>query len=134
MMVVSKICIQLVGSQYVILNPREIICIEADRQVCHFIMQSGNKLSAAHHLGYYKSGLLQDGQFAELSKSLLVNMLHVVRYAPRERTMEMSTGKLLVISKSRQEVLNRLFREWHDKWNPKPAIDEPDITGEALHA
>lgn len=131
MMKIGKICVQLVGSQYVMLNPQEIICIEADRQVCHFIMKSGNKLSAARHLGYYKSGLLQDGQFVELSKSLLANMLHVVKYAPRERTVEMTTGQFLPISKSRQEVLNRLFKDWHDNWNLKADANEADGTDAA---
>lgn len=130
-MKIGKICVQLVGSQYVMLAPREIICIEADRQVCHFIMKSGNKLSAAHHLGYYKSGLLRDGHFVELSKSLLVNVLHIYRYASRDRMIEMTTGQFLPISKSRQEVLNKLFKDWHDNWYLKPVADEADFTDEA---
>lgn len=125
-----KLCFQLVGSQYVLLVPMEVVFLEADRQVCHIIMADNNRLVAVRHLGYYKKELLEHYKFLELSKSLLVNTIHIVKYSPRERTVQLSTGQSLPVAKSRQEHLNKLFRQLHDQWsnmdNPPNSMESDD--------
>jgi DNA-binding LytR/AlgR family response regulator len=119
----ESMCFQLVGLQYLLLNPIEVISVEADRQVCHLTLTDGSRITAARHLGYYKSGLIQNFQFKEISKSLLINALHIVRYSPRERTVQLSSGQIVAVSKSKQEALNRIFKELHNTWDmakPEP--------------
>ncbi len=112
----SKLCFQLIGSQYVLLNPSEVLFLEADRQVCHIALADGNKLVAVRHLGYYKPELVQNFQFVELSKSLVINIVHITKYLPRERNVQLSSGQILTVAKSRQETLNKIFRDLHNRW------------------
>ncbi|GEM_PF-1761393 len=124
----SKLCFQLIGSQYVLLDPSEVLFLEADRQVCHISLADGNKLVAVRHLGYYKQELLQSFQFIELSKSLLINVLHIAKYLPRDRNVQLSSGQTLTVAKSRQEALNKIFRDMHDRWkqegNEQPELEQ----------
>jgi len=43
--------------------------------------------------------------------------LHIVRYSPRERTVQLSSGQIVPVSKSKQEALNRIFKEMHNTWD-----------------
>ncbi len=112
----SKMCFQLVGAQYVVLSPMEVLSVEADGQVCLLTLADGNRITAARHLGYYKTGLIQNFQFIEISKSLLINAFHIIKYAPRERTLQLSSGQVVSVSKSKQEVLNKVFKDLHNLW------------------
>jgi len=112
----SKMCFQLVGAQYIVLSPMEVLSVEADGQVCLLTLADGNRITAARHLGYYKAGLIQNFQFIEVSKSLLINVFHNVKYAPRERTIQLSSGQVVSVSKSKQEVLNKVFKDLHNLW------------------
>ena len=112
----KRLCFQLIGAQFVILNNLDILFIEADGQVCHLNLISGVKITAVRHLGYYKDGLINNFGFWEISKSILVNAAHVTRYESRERTIHLFMGGLLPVSKSRQEYLNKHFKELHESW------------------
>ena len=112
----SKMCFQLVGAQYVVLGPMEVLSVEADGQVCLLTLVDGNRITAARHLGYYKAGLIQNFNFIEISKSLLINVFHIVRYVPRERTIQLSSGQVVSVSKSKQEALNKIFKDLHNAW------------------
>lgn len=112
----SKMCFQLVGAQYIVLSPMEVLSVEADGQVCLLTLADGNRITAARHLGFYKPGLIQNFQFIELSKSLLINLFHIVRYVPRERTIQLSSGQVVSVSKSKQEILNKIFKDLHNLW------------------
>ncbi len=112
----NKLCFQLIGSQYVLLDPIEILYLEADRQVCNILLADSNRLVAVRHLGYYKKTIVLNFGFLELSKSLLINPVHMVKYTPRERIVHLVSGHALPVSKTRQEVLNKAFRALHDQW------------------
>lgn len=115
-MFATKLCFQLVGANYVLINPSAVLFLEADRQVCNINLTDGSRMVAVRHLGYYKKELLQTFQFLELSKSHMVNAAHVVKYSPRDRVVQLSSGHTLPVAKSRQEYLNKLFRQLHDQW------------------
>lgn len=112
----NKLCFQLIGSQYILLAPIDVLYLEADRQVCNIALADGTRMVAVRHLGYYKKDLLQNFKFLELSKSILVNAVHLVKYSPRERTVHLGSGHALQVSKTRQEALNKTFRQLHDNW------------------
>ena len=112
----SKLCFQLVGSQYVLLYPEHVLFLEADRQVCQINLTDGSKLVACRHLGYYKEELIRKFSFWEASKSFLVNPAHITRYTPRERLIHLCSGHSIPVSKSRQEEMNRIFRQMHERW------------------
>ena len=109
-------CFQLVGAQYIVLGPIEVLSVEADGQVCLLTLADGNRITAARHLGYYKAGLIQNFHFIEISKSLLINVFHIVRYVPRERTILLSSGQVVSVAKSKQEILNKVFKAFHNSW------------------
>ncbi len=136
-MFASKLCFQLVGANYILLSPSEILFLEADRQVCNINLSDGSRLVAVRHLGYYKKELLGNFNFLELSKSILVNALHITKYSPRERLVVLYSGHSLSVAKSRQENLNKMFRDLHDYWSNNGAApdniengyaDETDLT------
>lgn len=112
----DKICIQLIGSQFVLLPCAEVLYLEANRQVCHVMLTDGGRLTASRHLGFYKTGLLRDYKFVEVSKSMLINAMHIRKFSPRERLIHLTTGVSLPVAKSKQEPLGRLFRDWHEAW------------------
>lgn len=120
----SKLCFQLVGSQYILLNPSHVLFLEADRQVCEINLTDGSKLVASRHLGYYKEELIRKFNFLETSKSFLINPIHIMRYAPRERVIQLYTGQSVPVAKSRHEEINKIFRQMHERWkseNPEEA-------------
>jgi DNA-binding LytR/AlgR family response regulator len=125
----NKLCFQLIGSQYILLTPIEVLYLEADRQVCNIALADGTRIVAVRHLGYYKKELLQNFRFLELSKSILVNAAHLVKYSPRERMVHLGSGHALPVSKTRQEVLNKTFRQLHDNW--LQGLDTSDDSGGA---
>ena len=127
---INRICIQMIGGNYLILNNVEVLFIEADRQVCHLNLINGNRHTAVRHLGYYKQGLIEQYGFIELSKSILVNTIHLQKYSPRERNIQLTSGQILPVAKTRQEVLNKLFRQMHDCWkydNSAPSVASDDL-------
>ena len=115
----TKLCIQLIGAHYCLVHPSEILCVEANRQVCHFTLADGSRLTASRHLGFYKNGLIKISNFVEVSRSMLVNMSHVAKYATRERIIYLSNGLIIPVSMSRQEEINQLFKKLHEVWIPE---------------
>lgn len=122
----SRVCIQIIGAQYVLLNPLEIVFFEADRQVCHLMLSDGAKLTAARHLGYYKQGLIREFRFLEISKSQLVNLHHVTKFNTRERILTVTTGHQLSVAKSQKEDVARIFKDLHDGWQPREDTFDAD--------
>ncbi|MFN0034176.1 MAG: LytTR family transcriptional regulator DNA-binding domain-containing protein [Saprospiraceae bacterium] len=108
-----KICFQLTGAQFVLLDSKEILSVEADGQVCYISLLDGNRLTVARHLGYYKNSLMQRYRFVEVSKSVLVNAHHIYRYSHREQLLTLTTGKTFSPSKSKSIALNQLFQKYH---------------------
>jgi len=115
-MLTTKLCFQLIGAQYILIEPLDILFLEADRQVCHINLLDGNKLVAVKHLGYYKKKMLEQFGFIELSKSVLINTVHITKYSPRDRIVHLASGQGLTVAKTRQEKLNKVFRELHEQW------------------
>lgn len=127
-MLITKLCFQLIGAQYILLEPLDILFLEADRQVCHINLRDGNKLVAVKHLGYYKKKMLDQFGFLELSKSIVINTRHITKYSPRDRVVHLSSGQGLTVAKTRQEMLNKTFRKLHEDWAdgivPNPLVSE----------
>jgi DNA-binding LytR/AlgR family response regulator len=111
-----KICFQLLGNQYVLLSIHEIIWLEADRQICYVNLKDGTKLTVAHHLGNYKDRLMEQFHFLEISRSSLVNPEYLTLYNPKDRTITLSSGQHLILSKQKQGLLNTYFKSLHDHW------------------
>lgn len=110
----SKICVQLVGNQYVLLDQLEVMLAEADKQLCRITLSDGSKLTAGRHLGYYKKNLVDKYGFIEISRSILVNAGYIRKYHPKERLMYLSDGTEVVVAKGKQELMNQFFRRMHD--------------------
>jgi DNA-binding LytR/AlgR family response regulator len=123
----SKICFQLVGSQYVLLHQNDIICAEADKQLCRIQLVDGSKLIVGAHLGYYKKKLLESHGFIEISRSILANSHHISKYHPRERMLYLTDGITVKVAKGRQEYLNQLFRHAHERQAGSDLIDPGSI-------
>jgi DNA-binding LytR/AlgR family response regulator len=119
----NKLCFQLGDSKFALLLPADIVSLEADKVVVTIYLASGGQLTAVRNIGYYKNRLIKEFHFFELSKSVLVNPEHVTFYAARERTIQLSNGKVYGVANSKQRGLNEFFRQLHDAWLDREAVD-----------
>lgn len=112
----DKLCFKQPGSQFFLVNRQELLYIEADREICHLNLANGERLPITSHLGFYKSALLEKHGFMEVSKSVLVNPAHLVRYKVRERLLQVSNGQEVVVAKSKKDAVNAFFQERYQQW------------------
>lgn len=76
----------------------DIVYIEADQTICRIHMQDGNVMVSARHLGYYVELLVDNVDFAQSSKSHLINLNHIKQYDHKERTIRFDNGEHLIAS------------------------------------
>jgi DNA-binding LytR/AlgR family response regulator len=112
----GRLCFKLPSAQYLILNRDELMYVEADREICHLNLANGERLSVTNHLGYYKQVLIEQFGFMEVSKSVIVNANHIIRYKTRERLLQLSGGQEVTVSNSRKEELAAFFKEMYQQW------------------
>jgi DNA-binding LytR/AlgR family response regulator len=122
----DSICFKMTGAQYLMVNPCELLYLEADREVSHIFLTNGERLTTANHLGHYKPTLMSKYGFLAISKSLLVNKIHIVRYNTRERLLQVRGGKELTVANSKKDGISMFFRQLERRWEQTnvDSIDE----------
>jgi hypothetical protein len=73
-------------------------------------------MAVSHHLGYYKNGLIEQFQFLEISRSILLNPYYISLYNPKDRSLTLASGQKFILSKQRLGLLNIYFRGLHESW------------------
>jgi two-component system LytT family response regulator len=89
----------------------EILYFEADENTCKVFQYTAPSLHSTKHLGYYIDLLSGNSEFAQISKSCLVNVAHVKRYDHRSKELALKTGQVLVASHRFSKVLKERLME-----------------------
>jgi len=77
---------------------KEIVYIEADKNMSKVKLLSGQTLRSVKHLGHYLELLHAHWEFIQISKSCLVNKNHLKQYNQRNKTLVLNNGESLVAS------------------------------------
>ncbi|MBK7341672.1 MAG: LytTR family transcriptional regulator DNA-binding domain-containing protein [Saprospiraceae bacterium] len=71
---------------------REIIYIEGEDNICRIYLADGRRLNSVRHLGHYRQMLKDNPRFFQVSKSLVINLNHLIRYHALEQVVELACG------------------------------------------
>ncbi|MEM7655824.1 MAG: LytTR family DNA-binding domain-containing protein [Bacteroidota bacterium] len=91
---------------FVVVELKEVVRCEADRNYTHFHMESGKKLTISRTLKYYEQ-LLSESGFVRVHQSHLVNLGQIREYKRRKKggLLFLQEGSEIPVSDSRKEDL-----------------------------
>lgn len=119
----TRLCFQLPGTQFLLVNVEDVMFMEANREISYLNVQGKERVSVISHLGYYKPALVEQYGFIVISKSVIVNCSHIVRYNPKERLLMLSDGTELVVANSQKRSIMAFFRQNNSFQQINPRID-----------
>ncbi|MCC7245684.1 MAG: LytTR family transcriptional regulator [Saprospiraceae bacterium] len=120
----TRLCFQLPGIQFLLVKVEEVVFIEANREISYLNVQGKEKVSVISHLGYYKPTLVEHYGFIVISKSVIVNSRHIVRYHPKERLLLLSDGTELMVANSQKRSIMAFFRQINSFQMIEPCSDD----------
>lgn len=97
----------------------EIVYIQADENMAKVKLVNNKTLRSVKHLGYYIELLYGHGEFVQISKSLLVNTIHLKQYNHREKSLILKNGETLIASHRFSRNLKKQLLEAQQK---KPGL------------
>lgn len=89
---------------------REIIYFEGEDNICRIHLTDGRCLNSVRHLGHYRQLLKDNSRFFQVSKSLVINLDHLVRYHALEQVIELEGGFRLGASRRGGSQLMKYLR------------------------
>jgi len=119
--VYPKIAFQLPQSSIRLVSARDILYLEADGVVTNVILNN-DKFTTVKNIGFYKNELIESYDFLPISKSIIVNTIHVRNFIPKNQKVILENGVELqtsrrggrmfkeVISKKRYDIFSRIQR------------------------
>ena len=98
------------GEKVMILNTRDILYIEGEGRYCNVFMQNNEHYITAKYLKDFEDYLGETSSFIRISKSYLINTLHIRDYTKGELCIIRMTNKMTfeVARRKKQEILERL--------------------------
>ncbi|AUC85093.1 DNA-binding response regulator [Polaribacter sp. ALD11] len=96
-------------SDYVIVNLRDILCIEADRMYTIIHTINGKKYVAAKKLSYYEDLLCKEQDFLRTHRSWIVNTSAIEMYSKKDKKIQLKNEFEIPISKSYKEKFEAIF-------------------------
>jgi two-component system LytT family response regulator len=94
---------------------KEILYFEADQNMSKVKLVSGQTLRSVKHLGHYLELLYGHQEFIQISKSCLVNRVHLKQYNQRNKTLTLNNGESLIASHRFSRNLKKELIEGGDK-------------------
>ena len=95
----SKLAVHKIGGIISFIQIDQIIYLEADREVTHFVFKNGEEVIATRNLGQYDQLLVNNHRFFSISNSLLINLDELNSYDHSEKIVTMSNHKRLYASR-----------------------------------
>lgn len=87
--------------------PREkVLYIRGEDNISILQMANGERVIAMRNLGYYRSSLLPGSHFFQVSKSLIINMEHLLRYDSHELKVHLVGDHVLTASRRGGKALS----------------------------
>ncbi|PQJ72011.1 LytR/AlgR family response regulator transcription factor [Polaribacter butkevichii] len=105
---VKKIAIPY-KSDYVILDLKNIFCIEADRMYAILYTEKGKKYVAAKKLSYYENLLCEENEFLRIHRSWIINSNAIKMYSKKEKCIQLKNDIKIPVSKSYKEEFEAIF-------------------------
>lgn len=96
-------------SDYVIIDVDTISCIKADRMYSTIHLTNKKKYTASKKLSFYEEMLTKQEDFIRVHRSWLINTKLIFIYSKKEKTIELTDGSIIPLSKSYKEVFENLF-------------------------
>lgn len=109
----KRIAFQLPKGILEFIEVSQIQWLEADGQISWVHLDGGRKLAAMKHLGHYHDLLSSDFPFFRISDKYLLNIDFLKRYNPRESTITLSDGNILIASRRGGQELHRYLKSLH---------------------
>lgn len=97
------------NKDYIVLNLKNIICIEADRMYTNIHTTSGKQYVAAKKLIYYEN-LLKDCKFIRVHRSWLVNVNHIKFYYKTEKLIGLTNSKKVPLGTNYKNSITHFFK------------------------
>ncbi|MDO1500876.1 LytTR family DNA-binding domain-containing protein [Winogradskyella maritima] len=96
-------------SDYVILNLKDVSCIEANRMYSKLYVAERTSYLASKKLSYYEDLLADQSRFVRVHRSWLINLDHVETYSKREKCLTLKYGRIVPLSKSYKLQFESVF-------------------------
>lgn len=103
---VETVAVRSLKNQIAYIKLDDIIYIKADGPISHIHTQS-DKIVSVKNLGYYIELFNDLPYFIQLSRALLVNENHIIRFNPKERLVQLSDGSTITASHRMVKNLKR---------------------------
>lgn len=97
----------------------QIVYVQADENMSQIKLLNNNILRSVKHLGYYIDLLYSHQEFIQISKSFLVNTIHLKQYNHREKTLVLKNGETLIAS---HRFSRNLRKQLLDSQQKKPGL------------
>ncbi len=95
----SKLAVHKIGGIISFVQIDQIIYLEADKEVTHFVFKNSEEVIATRNLGQYDQLLVNNHRFFSISNSLLINLDELDSYDHSEKIVTMSNHKRLYASR-----------------------------------
>lgn len=96
-------------SDYVIIDLKNIVCIEADRMYTSITLNDNKVYTAAKKLSYFEKIFSQHNNFIRIHRSWLVNSDFIFSYSKRDKNVSLKNDIKIPVSKSYKEDFESLF-------------------------
>ncbi len=107
----NRISAFLAGGVIEYIPVQQILYIEADQTVSCFHLTGGKRVVSRRNLGHYDYILSDTRKFRKISRSLIINTEHLIRYRPAERLVELAEGHTVYASKRMSPELAEYLRK-----------------------
>ena len=96
-------------SDYVILSIKKIVCIEADRMYVIIYTIDNKKYVIAKKMSHYEKLFEEERSVVRVHRSWMINMNYVKVYSKKEKNIELTTKKIVPVSKGYKSTFETLF-------------------------
>ncbi|MBO0951832.1 LytR/AlgR family response regulator transcription factor [Fibrella forsythiae] len=107
----DQLVIRLVAGVRRLVNVRDLVYFEAQRELTYVYLANGERLVAAINIGYYTRMVQDDHDFLLIHQSYLVNSQFIDEFDPRKGEIRLKNGQRLSTSKRG----NQLVRDYYAK-------------------
>jgi two-component system LytT family response regulator len=107
----TRLTVHKVGGIIEFVEIKDILYLEADREVTNFVLKDGKEIKAARNLGQYDKLLINHHRFFPISNSILIKLDEMKTYDHSERKLTMSNGKQLYASRRDGQDLRKYINE-----------------------
>ncbi|NOT36388.1 MAG: response regulator transcription factor [Saprospiraceae bacterium] len=94
----KSIAIALPKGVIELVDLQQIVYIQADENMSHVHMSTGKVLHSTKHLGHYVELFTGNPDFFQISKSCLLNILHLSQYNHQDKSVKLKTNESLTVS------------------------------------